>query len=134
MAKPVKRKVVKCPKCGNNIDYLIARVVEENLYNSTSGGLEDFRDQVEAITKYYICPECHQELPIDDADDFLAGGDEWKKVMVGESYSGEELFKLLHIKPSTDPLYALRNNNQIVVAEDEGNDTFKVIQIIEEGA
>lgn len=50
-------------------------------------------------------------------------------VKVGESYSGDELMTALG-GDMHDGLYAIGNDNFIVVGEDEGNDNYKVLSVL----
>ncbi|MBE9512619.1 MAG: hypothetical protein IMY77_00950 [Chloroflexi bacterium] len=51
---------------------------------------------------------------------------------VGESYSGDELVKLLGGDENfvNDRLYAMGNDDTYLVLEDEGNDNYKILCII----
>jgi hypothetical protein len=50
-------------------------------------------------------------------------------VKVGGSYSGDELMEALG-GDMHDGLYAIGNDKTIVVAEDEGNDNYKVLSVL----
>ena len=55
-----------------------------------------------------------------------------RKLNVGESYTGNELAEILGIVDiSPSRLYAFDNEKDIVVAQDEGNDNYKVLAVLE---
>ena len=51
----------------------------------------------------------------------------------GESYSGDELVKILGGDENfvNDRLYAMGNDDTYLVLEDEGNDNYKILHIID---
>jgi len=55
-----------------------------------------------------------------------------RDLKVGESYSGEELAEILDIENGGgDRLAAFGNDDQIVVTQDEGNDNYEVLAILD---
>lgn len=63
----------KCPKCHKEIDHLNAVVDERQVYSYFGDGSGYHHvDQIEFNVDIYRCPECYQELDIEDADEFLA--------------------------------------------------------------
>lgn len=55
-----------------------------------------------------------------------------RELKVGESYTGDELSEILGIeKGDGDRLIALGNDEKIVVAQDEGNDNYEVLAVLD---
>jgi predicted RNA-binding Zn-ribbon protein involved in translation (DUF1610 family) len=67
----------------------------------------------------FYCPNCGKESLVRFED----------AVKVGESYGGDELMEALG-GDMHDGLYAIGNDETIVVAEDEGNDNYKVVSVL----
>ena len=54
------------------------------------------------------------------------------ELKVGESYSGDEIAKILGIEAGDgDRLFAFANDEKIIVAQDEGNDNYEVLAILD---
>ena len=62
------------------------------------------------------------EIPVPDPQE--------PQLKVGESYTGDEIMELLGGEIE-DRLYAIGNNEKIVVAQDEGNDNYEVLAILD---
>ena len=55
-----------------------------------------------------------------------------RELKVGESYSGDEIAEILGIEAvDGDRLFAFGNDEKIVVAQDEGNDNYEVLAILD---
>lgn len=55
-----------------------------------------------------------------------------KELKVGESYTGEELAQILGIEEGEgNRLFAFGNDEKVVVAQDEGNDNYEVLAVLD---
>ena len=55
-----------------------------------------------------------------------------RELKVGESYSGDEIAEILGIEAGDgDRPFAFGNDEKIVVAQDEGNDNYEVLTILD---
>lgn len=55
-----------------------------------------------------------------------------RELTVGESYTGDELAEILGIEEGEgDRLFAFGNDEKVVVAQDEGNDNYEVLAILD---
>lgn len=55
-----------------------------------------------------------------------------RELKVGENYTGEELAEILGIEESGgDRLFAFGNDEKVVVAQDEGNDNYEVLAVLD---
>lgn len=70
--------MVKCPKCNENIDFLInVRRLEEDYIFSLKGYELSYQREGLFSEEYWICPNCEEMLFVneEDAKRFLKGGE-----------------------------------------------------------
>lgn len=73
-------KIVKCPNCGEEIDYLVSPVSYFQEFSLNSRGRACYEDGEEDVVDppSYLCPGCHNEICSDEGDAiaFLKGKEE----------------------------------------------------------
>ena len=55
-----------------------------------------------------------------------------RELKIGESYTGDELLEILGpTYDGGDRLYAFGNDEKVIVAQDEGNDNYEVLAVLD---